>query len=157
MQFRKVLCKRTGTDRYGRFLGACWAQPILWGAPVDLSAAMVASGHAEVYRQESLSLFHSSSMHANHFECPGQEFMLRALSCSAHSESLEVPMEVPIWHSDPFFKPKWHPGCAGNAYKPWKRWKACKDSQKAYPFPTMPQRSPLCSLQITDVQPVRPL
>jgi len=50
VQFRKVLCKRTGTDKYGRFLGACWAQPILWGGPVDLSAAMVASGHAEVYR-----------------------------------------------------------------------------------------------------------
>ena len=51
VRLRKVLCKRSGLDRYQRFLGDCWAQPVLWGAPVDLSAAMVASGNAVVYRQ----------------------------------------------------------------------------------------------------------
>ncbi|CAL5220659.1 g2705 [Coccomyxa viridis] len=50
VRLRKVLCKRSGLDRYQRFLGDCWAQPVLWGAPVDLSAAMVASGNAVVYR-----------------------------------------------------------------------------------------------------------
>ncbi|CAK0783419.1 hypothetical protein CVIRNUC_006618 [Coccomyxa viridis] len=50
VRLRKVLCKRSGTDRYLRFLGACWAQPILWGSLLDISAAMVSSGHAVVYR-----------------------------------------------------------------------------------------------------------
>ena len=54
MRLRKLMCRRTGIDRYRRFLGVCWAQPVLWGAPVDLSAAMVSSGHAVVYRQGTL-------------------------------------------------------------------------------------------------------
>ena len=51
VRFRKVLCRESGLDRYQRFLGGCWVQPVLWGASVDLSAAMVASGNAVVYRQ----------------------------------------------------------------------------------------------------------
>ena len=50
VRLRRVLCRRSGVDRYERFLGACWAQPLLWGTPVELSAAMVSSGHAVVYR-----------------------------------------------------------------------------------------------------------
>ena len=54
VRLRRVTCRRSGTDRYGRFLGTCWAHPILWGSKVDLSAAMVSSGHAIVYRQDPL-------------------------------------------------------------------------------------------------------
>ncbi len=54
VRLRRVTCRRSGTDRYGRFLGSCLAHPILWGSKVDLSAAMVSSGQAVVYRQDQL-------------------------------------------------------------------------------------------------------
>ncbi|CAL8461582.1 g1113 [Coccomyxa elongata] len=52
VRYSRVTCEQQGArDRYGRVVARCSVMTLLTGRRIDLSAALVGSGHAVVYRR----------------------------------------------------------------------------------------------------------